>query len=410
MSEKIIRCTKKKVYLGIVGRPKKLPSDVLPTKADILRYYLCLQDNVFETKTNETLQIWKDAQIPTVSPSRVKQCLDKIHQSYRSVSRHYNAKMKDSKFQVKLAAFQKEHDDLFDISACKCKEHCECCTAKQVPEQLRPFLKDQRSDRVMNISLIRDILISRQSVQSAQSFINFTFDNGNYSSDTDDPNDTDFVIPQSVEKKPRKKMSSSTKYNTMNIDAVAMVCDRYGISDTAGAAISSAALQSAGLIKEDDLQLIIDKNKLKRARENVCEQLYLQRDDEIVGLYFDGRKDRTMNVEVSDDGIARKRFKKEEHILVIGGPHSKYLGHIAVEHGKAVKICDDIMDSFGDLDFWAIGCDGRGCNTGHNGGIIRLIEVEMNRPLQWLICELHLNELPFKALFAALDGETSGPT
>ena len=33
----------------------------------------------------------------------------------------------------------------------------------------------------------------------------------------------------------------------------------------------------------------------------------------------------------------------------------------------------------------------------------------LDRPLQWLVCVLHLNELPFKHLFEFLDGITSGP-
>lgn len=419
MADKIIRCTKKKVYVDIVGSPKDLRTDMLPTKMDILRYYVCLQENAFDTITKKTKQIWKEACIPTVSNSRVKQCLNKVHKNYRSITKYYSNMKDDPKFQDKLAAFKKDQNVLFDISACKCGEQCKCGASNKVPEGLRPFLKDQRSDRVMDMNLIQEIILHSRRFDDTEIIMQHpeandsTYSNENYSSDDDispdDPTDPDFVIPQSVAQKTRKKFSHSTKYNTMKIDPVAIACDRYGISDIAGAAVSTATLQMAGLVKEDDLHLVIDRNKLKRAREKVGEELYLQRDDEIVGLYFDGRKDRTMYMEV-EDGIPRKRFKKEEHISVIGEPFGKYLGHIAVERGLAVNICDGIMDSFGNLDFSAIGCDGTVTNTGHTGGIIRLIEERLNRPLQWLICELHLNELPFKALFAALDGDTSSPS
>ena len=33
----------------------------------------------------------------------------------------------------------------------------------------------------------------------------------------------------------------------------------------------------------------------------------------------------------------------------------------------------------------------------------------LDRPLQWLVCMLHLNEPPLKHLFEFLDGMTSGP-
>ena len=48
--------------------------------------------------------------------------------------------------------------------------------------------------------------------------------------------------------------------------------------------------------------------------------------------------------------------------------------------------------------------------TQENSGVIRRIELDVNKPLQWLVCLLHLNELSFRALFNRLDGTTSGPT
>lgn len=414
MADKPKRSTKKTIYLNIVGSPKTLSTDVLPTKTDILRYYLYIKKNAFNTIIDEVLNIWSRAYVPTVSKSRVRQCLKKIHESYRSISRNYNAGKNDSKFKERLVAFQKSQNVLFDIAACKCGDQCKCCAANAVPELLRPFLKDQRSDRVMNMDMIRDSLLICQ--QTSKSSERLHKENSSNDSDSDgdrfldDAADPDFVVRETVTRKSRMKYKQSTKYNTMNIDPVAMACDRFGISDTAGAVISTAALQSAGLVKEDNLQLVIDKNKLKRARDKIGHQLYSQRDDNIIGLYFDGRKDRTMYMEISEDGVPRKRFKKEEHISVIGEPFSKYLGHLSVVRGLALNISGDILNSFGNLDFSAIGCDGTVTNTGHSGGIIRLIEEGLNRPLQWQICELHLNELPFKALFALLDGDTSSPS
>jgi hypothetical protein len=48
-------------------------------------------------------------------------------------------------------------------------------------------------------------------------------------------------------------------------------------------------------------------------------------------------------------------------------------------------------------------------NTGENAGVIRQLELAINRPVQWLICMLHLNELPFREVFKRLDGQTAGP-
>ncbi|GBM14282.1 hypothetical protein AVEN_128348-1 [Araneus ventricosus] len=37
------------------------------------------------------------------------------------------------------------------------------------------------------------------------------------------------------------------------------------------------------------------------------------------------------------------------------------------------------------------------------------MELVLNRPLQWLVCQLHANELPLRHLFAHVDRTTTGP-
>lgn len=57
----------------------------------------------------------------------------------------------------------------------------------------------------------------------------------------------------------------------------------------------------------------------------------------------------------------------------------------------------------------AITCDRERKNTGNKNGIIRNLEIELNKPLQWVVCLLHFNELPFRHLFERLAGHTTGP-
>jgi hypothetical protein len=57
----------------------------------------------------------------------------------------------------------------------------------------------------------------------------------------------------------------------------------------------------------------------------------------------------------------------------------------------------------------AIGADGTNVYTGIHGRVIRLLELNLQRPLQWFICMFHCNELPLRHLFLHLDGATSGP-
>ena len=47
--------------------------------------------------------------------------------------------------------------------------------------------------------------------------------------------------------------------------------------------------------------------------------------------------------------------------------------------------------------------------TGKSKGFIASLESFIGRPLQWVICLLHLNELLLRHVFQNIDGVTSGP-
>ena len=47
--------------------------------------------------------------------------------------------------------------------------------------------------------------------------------------------------------------------------------------------------------------------------------------------------------------------------------------------------------------------------TGKSKGFIASLETVIGRPLQWVICLLHLNELPLRYVFQNFDGITPGP-
>ena len=62
-----------------------------------------------------------------------------------------------------------------------------------------------------------------------------------------------------------------------------------------------------------------------------------------------------------------------------------------------------VFDRYDSLDtIKAVSADGCAANTGHTNGAIRLLEEGLGRPVQWLICVLHLNELCFRHIFEFL--------
>ena len=56
-----------------------------------------------------------------------------------------------------------------------------------------------------------------------------------------------------------------------------------------------------------------------------------------------------------------------------------------------------------------VGTDGTASITGKYNGCIRSLEKLLNKPLQWVICLLHTNELPLHHVFTMLDGTTKSP-
>lgn len=200
--------------------------------------------------------------------------------------------------------------------------------------------------------------------------------------------------------------SKAKGYNMLELDEVAIIADRYNVSNVAAAAISTAALAAAGLINENNTNLVCDRKKIMRSRVKQREkQLNNLSFDGIRGLYFDGRIDETMTYQ-----NGRKQMSKEDHIAFAQQPGSFFIGHKTVQKGSASMILNAIQDllaekSIDPNQIDAMGCDGTVTNTGHEGGAIRLFELAYNRPVQWNVCMLHLNELPLRALIEKLDGK-----
>lgn len=202
------------------------------------------------------------------------------------------------------------------------------------------------------------------------------------------------------------------KRNLVPLTNTAIIADRYRLSNTVVAAIGNAVLMDYNVLNSDTTEKIIDPNKVGRSRDiERVSAVKKQRENIplLFGLYFDGRKDITL---VNENG--KRSVRKLDHISLINMPGSIYIGHITVDTGDSFTIAEEIFNYLGkqgipmeDTSF--VGCDGCNGNTGRQGGVIRLLEEKLNRPLQWFICLLHFIELPLKNLITNHDGRTTGP-
>ena len=105
----------------------------------------------------------------------------------------------------------------------------------------------------------------------------------------------------------------------------------------------------------------------------------------------------------------------EKHFSVVSEPACEYFCHFKTNSGSSSDIVSSLIEAMENRNFdlsklTVMGCDGTAVNTGRVGGVIRLMELHLSRPLQWCICLLHANELPLRHLFKHLDEATSGPT
>ena len=205
----------------------------------------------------------------------------------------------------------------------------------------------------------------------------------NSSSDLETQTDTDedFCPPCGKRKSsgdiPKKENPKKVKYS-----ALAEACDRTGISDRAAAFICSSMLCDMSQPSTS----FVDKNKIRRERSKhrKCLQENVRK-QELKGLYFDGRRDKTLSIR-NESGKSHREEIEEEHYCIIKEPNSEYMGHISVENGSAKNIASGILEFFKSNELEtneliALGCDGTVINTGGKGGVLRFIELALNKPL-----------------------------
>ena len=204
----------------------------------------------------------------------------------------------------------------------------------------------------------------------------------------------------------------------INLPRLALKCERFQLSDCAGAAMANAVikdLNSNNLLTKYDDSLIIDRSKLWRERVKYREEMRKNDDLQfscINGIYMDGRKDATQVV-IKEGGKYHQKTVIEEHYVVVGQPGEFYLTHVSPSDEKGRSIAQCIFSSIKATSLQetlaVVGSEGTAAMTGIYKGATRCLEELCERPLQWAICLLHCNELPLCHVFQALDGSTKSP-
>ncbi len=399
--------TRSDTSFPVFGHGKELNETVLPTYEDVMRYYLLLQKNI------------------------------ELERNGRGIIKSNKNRQHTSSFQVAVQLFQKDGKELFDVAACKCDfAQCKCDKIHRIPVIEQPFLDDQRNLRLMCIGSVdtlatrairrRIIVKSKESSRAAaekktSASVSAQCEVNESSSSEIETSDSDNQLPPNKVHCRNQPVGCSTStfsptpQNRLRLPSLARISDRYGVSDRAAAALASSVLEDVGLIQSKDKSMVVDRSKLRRERNRTRDQMVKQSQSHVTslrGLYFDGRKDQTLVI-TKDGHKFHRKIITEEHISLIQQPESKYIGHISPKGGSAASIAASIVEfltGHNCKEIIAVGCDGTVVNTGHKGGVIRLLEEELNKPLQWFVCQLHANELLLRHLIQHVDGsKTTGP-
>ena len=261
------------------------------------------------------------ASLPVISHTRILQMIRSFQDKYRKLLRNIKRKNYDGK--VKTFKEDARHK-LFDICTCKCVfEKCACSKPRTVPPAEQDFIQDQRTLRLMCISNVDKLASKKLALkfrrkskeqQRANEHRNVMSRVGDITSgppaesDEDDNQcivsdvssiDSDGTVSWDgvflLDSTPGKLVDSDQEVAgnkspyfqcRRRLPALASACDRYGITDTSGAAIATAVLEDFGVVSSHDTSHVIDPSKIRRERKRKRNQLRFSQYSKIVRGFF----------------------------------------------------------------------------------------------------------------------------
>lgn len=429
----------------IFGHPATLPSSQLPTKDEVFKCYLWYRNKAEKERrsqntrelakfvANDIIDIWHKASLPTIDYANVLQSLLRTIEQGKKIQKYPPARRDSEIFSQKEESF----NDLFNICTCRCvqkgiidRSNCPCPV--KVPAIEWNFWLDQNTERKMIIGSL-DTKVTEQlqkrheRKQKQEKFKKKYFETCESDvkvaelqvvsmEETDSDKDADEGKPLifesaeiNLDDDPDSEFCASSRQNRLQYPQLCEMMERTGISNRDACRIVNACLKDMNMNKEE---FILEPRKLRRQRlfwRSKVVESRVQKLTCIKCIGFDGRIDQTRLL----DAGRVARTKKEDHYVIVAYPGENYIDHVAPQTGQAKDIAAEMLSVINETasseTLTAVLCDSTNVNTGECNGVIRRLETAVNRPLQWLICMLHLNELPFREVFSKVDGATSGP-
>ena len=429
---------------SVLGQPAVLKRNQLPTSADVYRQYdYFLKHEKYDSGqkratsvAQEVLSIYNTASIPTIDEKSVVNRIKKLIDKVKDLGKYPSSKKTSNTYQDCL----KSLETVFDICTCKCvdtgvleKSQCICPLSHKIPTAEWSFWLDQKTERKMYIGAIDKKATAKFQKKEMRAVKRLKYErkhgnenmksetkvNYSYSdmSDDDDGGDDvelqlntgDDVLGCEISSGESDDGAVAVR-NMKQYPQLCKALDRCKISNRDACLVVNAVLKDMNLLSAETA---IDPAKLRRQR-SIWRQKQVSKHaaqmQELICIGFDGKQDLTF-VEIS--GV--RRSIKEEHYVIVSFPNNNYIDHVVPETAKAEDVANELLSVIANTNsastLQAVVCDGTVNNTGKKNGVIRRLEEGIARPLQWLVCLLHTNELPFRKYISAIDGGfTRGPT
>ena len=167
--------------------------------------------------------------------------------------------------------------------------------------------------------------------------------------------------------------------------------------------------------------ILFDKSKIDRSKLKVkmkSAELEDSKKSNFMCLGVDGRSDKHTKSYEEIEGKLKQVIKDEHHLTFTfedGDTSGEYLTHktIPKEGSTGVLLAKEVFDVLEEYNsvttLKALLLDNTNSNTGYKGGLVVCLEKILQRTLHTVGCSLHWNELPLRAIFTAIDGQSTGP-
>ncbi|KAK3931072.1 23S rRNA (uracil(1939)-C(5))-methyltransferase [Frankliniella fusca] len=413
----------------MLGASRDFSGRVLPTCEDVMRcYYLVQADTkaqrsgydppmqeVAQVVADKVQQVWTSASIPVISNRGILQAVLRLVEKCRKVEKSWKKPSKT--VQEGVDQFRAQSQQLFDVAQCKClpsKPLCVCSPKDAINDVEVPFLVDQRTDRRMVIGGVdnKATKVLRRSDEKAEKKVAELREAEERAAATNFASclgkklqalcskevaaaeaasaDPEWRPPSPSRPSSSCSSTSSSSRNTLELPTACRMAERYNLPSGAAAAFATAVLEDVGAVKPEDTTLVVDRRKFSRQRQKFRsetreQELQQLRETELLGLYFDGRQDKTKVREELANGKVRIVSGTEEHVVLLAQPGDLYLGHVSPPTHGAESLAKTLLVFLDDANvdttpLRCVGCDGCTTNPGCWGGVVRLMEESLGRP------------------------------